>query len=282
MKTGIIDVGGGLRGSFGAGVMDRCLDDQAEFDYGIGVSAGSANVSSFFAGQKGRNYIFYTEYTFRPAYMSLKNLLHKHNYLDLDYIYGTLSNEDGENPLDYKALKASGKEFYAVAANALTDEARYFTIEDGMKENRYDALKASCCVPIADQPYMVDGIPYVDGGLADPVPVQKALDDGCDRIVLVLTKPKGHISLTRSDRLAADWLKKKNYPRAAEGMLKRPERYNRGVDLAMNLEKEGKALIIAPADIGDMKTLTKDKSAIKDMYMQGYMLAGRIKAFLQE
>ena len=282
MKTGIIDVGGGLRGSFGAGVMDRCLDDGVSFDYGIGVSAGSANVSSFFAGQKGRNYIFYTEYTFRPQYMSLHNFLHSHNYLDLDYIYGSLSNENGENPLDYDALKASGKEYYAVATNAITDEARYFTIEDGMQKNRYDALKASCCVPIADQPYMVDGIPYVDGGLADPVPVRKALDDGCDRIVLVLTKPKGHIQQIARDRLCAKWLEKNGYPKAADGMLKRAERYNRGVDLVMNMEKEGTGLIIAPADIGSMKTLTKDKAAIQDMYMQGYMLGGRIKAFLNQ
>lgn len=282
MKTGIIDVGGGLRGSFGAGVLDRCLDDHVEFDYGIGVSAGSANVSSFFAGQKGRNYIFYTEYTFRSAYMSLHNLVHKHNYLDLDYIYGTLSNEDGENPLNYRALKASGKEYYAVATNALNGRPRYFTIEDGMKENRYDALKASCCVPIADQPYVVEGLPYVDGGLSDPVPVQKAMDDGCDKIVLILTMPKGHIPETRSDRMAARWLMRKGYPHAARGMLQRPNRYNHGVDLAMDLEKEHRALIIAPADIGAMKTLTKDRAAIKDMYMQGYMLAGRIKDFMQE
>jgi predicted patatin/cPLA2 family phospholipase len=280
MKTGMIDVGGGLRGAFGCGVMDRCLDDGVAIDYGIGVSAGSANISSFFAGQKGRNYIFYTEYTFRPAYMSLRNLVQKHNYLDLDYIYGTLSNEGGENPLDYRALSASGKEFYAVACNARTDEARYFTIEDGMKENRYDALKASCCVPVADQPYMVDGVPYVDGGLADPVPVKKALRDGCERIILILTKPRGHIEQNARDRLVADWLRKKGYPKAADGMLKRAERYNRGVDQVMEMEKKGTGLIIAPADIGSMKTLTKDKAAIQDMYMQGYMLGGRIRHFL--
>ena len=110
-----------------------------------------------------------------------------------------------------------------------------------MKENRYDALKASCCVPIADEPYVVEGLPYVDGGLSDPVPVQKAMDDGCDKIVLILTMPKGHIPVTRSDRMAARWLMRKGYPHAARGMLQRPNRYNHGVDVPWILRREHRA-----------------------------------------
>ena len=101
MKTGVIDVGGGLRGVYAAGIFDYCLDENIQFDLCIGVSAGSANVTSYIAGQKKRNYAFYTEYPFRKEYMSLRNFLFKKSYLDLDYVYGTLSNADGENPLDY-------------------------------------------------------------------------------------------------------------------------------------------------------------------------------------
>lgn len=42
MKTGIVDVGGGLRGIYAAGVLDYCMDKGIRFDLGIGVSAGSA------------------------------------------------------------------------------------------------------------------------------------------------------------------------------------------------------------------------------------------------
>ena len=65
MKTGIIDVGGGLRGIYGAGVMDRLMDKGIEFDYYIGVSAGAANMVSYMARQQGRNYRFYTDYSYR-------------------------------------------------------------------------------------------------------------------------------------------------------------------------------------------------------------------------
>ncbi len=55
MKTGIIDVGGGFRGIYAGGVLDYCLDQKISFDLGIGISAGSANLCSYIAGQKGRN-----------------------------------------------------------------------------------------------------------------------------------------------------------------------------------------------------------------------------------
>ena len=90
MKTGIIDVGGGLRGIYGAGVLDRCMEEGVQFDCCIGVSAGSANMSSYVAGQHGRNKPFYQDYSFRKEYMSVGNLVRKHSYLDLEYVYGAL------------------------------------------------------------------------------------------------------------------------------------------------------------------------------------------------
>lgn len=65
MKTALIDVGGGLRGVYAAGVLDYCLDEKIAFDLCIGISAGSANVAAYLAGQRGRNYRYYTQYPFR-------------------------------------------------------------------------------------------------------------------------------------------------------------------------------------------------------------------------
>lgn len=197
MKYGVIDVGGGLRGIYGAGVLDRCLEEDLRFDLCIGVSAGSANMASYLAGQHGRNKPFYDEYSFRREYMSVHNLIHKHSYLDLGYVYGTLSNAGGENPLDYAALARSPAELCVVAANAQNGEAQYFTKAD-LHPDDYRILMASCCIPVIDQPCVINGVPYFDGGLADPVPLEWAFAHGCDRVALILTKPMG---LVRSDAL---------------------------------------------------------------------------------
>lgn len=215
MKYGVIDVGGGLRGIYGAGVLDRCLEEDLRFDLCIGVSAGSANMASYLAGQHGRNKPFYDEYSFRREYMSVHNLIRKHSYLDLGYVYGTLSNAGGENPLDYAALARSPAELCVVAANAQNGEAQYFTKAD-LHPDDYRVLMASCCIPVIDQPCVIDGVPYFDGGLADPVPLEWAFAHGCDRVALILTKP---IGLVRSDALDEHLahLLQSHYPAAAEG-----------------------------------------------------------------
>ncbi|MBQ9954411.1 MAG: patatin-like phospholipase family protein [Eggerthellaceae bacterium] len=124
-KVGLIDVGGGLRGAYGAGVLDRCIDDGIRFDYCIGVSAGSANVAAFLAGQKGRNLRFYADYSARPAFMGLGALRASGSFLDVEYVYGTLSQEDGEDPLDVAAVREAGVPCELVATDARTGAACY-------------------------------------------------------------------------------------------------------------------------------------------------------------
>lgn len=280
MKTGIVDVGGGLRGVYAAGVFDYCLDAGIRFDLGIGVSAGSANVSSYIAGQKKRNYPFYTDYPFRKEYMGLKNFLFKKSYLDLDYIYSALSNSDGENPLDYQSFMKSSTEFLAVATNAETGEAVYFD-KTAMRQDDYSVLKASSAIPFVCHPYAVDGVLYYDGALGDTVPLEKAFEWGCDKVVLVLTKPKDFCRSSSKDEKIAKRIQKK-YPIAAERIRNRVKQYNRGVALAKEYEADGRVLIIAPDDTCGVDTLTKDRDALKRFYEKGYRDAKAMESFLRE
>ena len=276
--TGVIDVGGGMRGIYGAGIFDCCIDHGIRFDCCYGISAGSANIAAYLAGQLGRNYRFYTRYAFRRQYMSLGNLLRTGSYIDLDYVYGALSNRGGENPLDYDALKESTAAMTVVALTARTGETIYFD-KTRMEQDNYDILKASSCIPVVCRPYLVDGIPCYDGGLADPVPIQKAINDGCDKVVVVLTRPRDFLRERKSDERTARILRRR-YPKAAEQLLLRYRKYNRGVALAKVYEKEGKALVIAPDSISGMNTLTKNRRRVDQLYRKAYADAAAIPRFL--
>ena len=277
MKYGIIDVGGGLRGIYGAGVLDRCLEEGIHFDCCIGVSAGSANMTSYVAGQHGRNKPFYDEYSFRKEYMSVKNLVQKHSYLDLGYVYGTLSNRGGENPLDYPAMVENPAQLVIVAENARTGLPRYFT-KDEVKQDDYCALMASCCIPVVDQPIFIEGEPYYDGGLADPVPLEKALELGCDRVAVILTKPVALERNSKRDQKLARLLRRK-YPESAKGLALRAERYNEAVRKALAMEQQGAACVIAPDSTEGMSTLTKDKQSLEKMYEKGHADAEKLIAW---
>lgn len=278
-KSGVIDVGGGMRGIYAAGVLDRCLEEGISFDVALGISAGSANVASFLAQQKERNIQFYTDYSFRKEYMGVRNFLDKHTYIDLDYVYSTLSNEDGENPLDFDALRNTKTDWRIIACDAETGETRYFSKED-IARNEYDILKASSAIPFICHPYEVEGHPYYDGALGDTIPLEKAFAMGCTKVVLVLTKPKDLVRTPGADpRFAA--LIQHRFPQAAKRLRGRADRYNYGVELAKVLEEDGLVLILAPDDTCGVDTLTKDEEALFDLYSKGYEDGKKIKPFLE-
>jgi len=278
VKTGVIDTGGGLRGIYAAGVLDRCLDDGVRFDLGIGISAGSANIASFIAGQRMRNYAFYTEYPFRRQYMGPGQFLLHRSYLNLDYIYGTLSRADGENPLDYPALRDSPTEFYVVALNARTGQTVYFDKSDFAQDD-YGVLKASSAIPFICHPYAVGDELYFDGALGDTIPLEKAFSLGCERLVLILTKPLHELRTVETDERLARHIEKK-YPAAAERLRTRAERYNTGVALAREYAREGRVQIVCPEDTAGVGTLTRDRAALKALYVKGYQDGAGIRDFL--
>lgn len=278
MKLGLVDVGGGLRGIYGAGVLDKCLDNGIEFDYCIGVSAGSANICSYLSGQRGRNFKSYYTYSFRKQYMSLDNFLHKGSYFDLDYVYGDLSIDGAESPLDFAAFSASRQEFVIVASEAESGKVRYFTKAD-MHKNDFSVLKASSAIPVFCQPVEIDGIMYYDGGISDPVPVKKAFADGCTKVVLVLTRPISSVRIPDKDLRLAKILHR-HYPMASHNLALRAKRYNDSVAYARELAKEGKLLILAPDDIAGVDTMKKTKDSLMRLYGKGYHDASAISRFI--
>ena len=279
-RIGVVDVGGGYRGIYAAGVLDYCLDHGIQFDVGVGVSAGSANLISYAAGQARRNRQFYAEYGLRKEYASLRNFITKRSFLDLDYVYSTLSNSDGENPLDYAAAMANPMRFLAVATEAKTGKPWYFGKED-LSQDNYSVLKASCAIPYICHPYPVRGRQYYDGALADPVPIQKAFSYGCQKVVLLLTLPEDQLRTPKKDEKLARRIRKK-YPRSAAKLEQRADQYNRGVKLARKYAAQGKLLIVAPDDTCGVGTICRDGQAMLRLYEKGYADGAKIPVFFAE
>ncbi len=264
--TGLIDVGGGMRDIYGAGALDYFLDNNISFDVCIGVSAGSANIASFLAGQKGRTYSFYAEYASRKEYMSFENLFKNGSYFDLDYIYSFLCNENGENPLDFDHFSESDSDCYVVVTNAKTGEAEYLTKNCIIKNNLW-ALKASCAMPVACQPFIHDDKIYFDGGVSDPIPVEKAIALGCDKVYVIIPRPA-----TKKTREFSSYMKPflKEYPYVLELMKRRPEIYNKKLDALDNYIKSGKVVLIAPENDYGINMMTRNSRKLTAFYKKGY------------
>ena len=175
MKTGLVVEGGGMKCAYSAGILDKFLDDDITFSYCIGVSAGAANTLSYLAGQRGRNLRFYTEHLSDPRYLSVRSLLRTGNLFGLQYIYGTLTNSDGADPIDYDAIMKNPAEFYMPATDAATGRATYFSKYDIVRDD-YRAVMASCALPGFCRPVKIGDRYYYDGGVADSIPLHHAIE----------------------------------------------------------------------------------------------------------
>ena len=277
-KIGVVDVGGGFRGIYAAGVLDYCMHKGIWFDLGIGVSAGCANLASYCAKQPLRNHKFYTEYGLRKEYAGLSNFLRDRSYINLPYIYGTLTNSDGEYPIDYDTMMANPMEFFTVVTDAATGNAKYVPKRQLIRDC-YTPFMASSAIPGICRPVYMDGIPYYDGALGDPVPVAKAFELGCDKVVLILTLPENTVRTPGKDEKLAR-RSRKEFPEAAEALRNRARKYNEGVELARQYAAEGKLLIIAPDDTCGVHTLCRDSYKMKLLYGKGYVDAEKIPPFL--
>lgn len=277
--VGIIDVGGANRAVFADGVFDSLLDRNIEMDYCIGVSAGAANCCSYLAGQKGRNLEFYTKYNFSSRSIGLLAWLKTGGSLvDLDYIYGTLSAQNGKSPLDYAAMMRSPSQFKIVATDAETAQPVYFDKSD-LKQDDYRPVCASSSDPEFCKPYSYNGKTYFDGYIADPLPVERALQDGCDRLIVLLTLPKTHMRSNRAFAALSEKLKK--YPVIAAKAATGAELYNRALSRCLELEKQGKALILFPENV-HLHPLEKDKNKIKALYQEGFANGEKVQQFLND
>lgn len=276
--VGIMDVGGGLRGNYVSGIIDYLLDNSIDIEYCLGVSAGSANLITYIAGQRGRLKSFYEDYSFEKQYMSIGNYFKKGMYINLDYIYSDITNSYGKNPLDFEAIMKSPKKFIAAVTDAHTSEQKYFYKSD-LDYDDFTLLKASCALPIATrQPVLFKNGRYFDGGISDPIPYKKAFDDGCDKLIICLTLPISYKKSAFPKWFAKPLLFK--YPQIAKAITMSHTLYHNRINEILELEKQGKVLILYPEDCFGIKTATRNKIGLNKLYELGYKDAKKIEVFL--
>ncbi|MCR5785986.1 MAG: patatin family protein [Eubacterium sp.] len=267
MKLGLVVEGGGMKCAYGAAILDRMLDLKINPDYAIGVSAGSANLASFLAGQRERNLRFYERHMHDKAYFGPISFAKTGSLFNLDFIYSTLSNSDGRDPLDFDAIKRNPSEFKMVATEAQSGLPHYFT-KDELYQDDYTCIKASCALPVVCKPIEIDKKQYFDGGVSDAIPVQKALDDGCDKLIVILSKPRSYEKKPEGMKAVYTKLLKK-YPQIIIALDNRHIMYKKCFSETFELEKEGKALVFAMSREMKMSTYSMDEFNNLKLYAMG-------------
>jgi len=257
-----------MRGVYTGGVLETFMTHGVEFPYVIGMSAGACNAVSYLSKQRGRNRRVTIDYAGRPDYLSFRNWWKTGSAFGMDLIFRRIPNE--LDPLDYEALFASETTFVVGATDPETGAPVYFANEAWGRDPEafLTIVRASSSLPLFAPPVAVGDRLLFDGGVADPIPVRKALEDGCDRVVVVLTKDASY--RIKPFRGRTFWrMLYRGYPRLVEAMERRERVYNETMVLLDRLQAEGRAFVIRPSAKLPVSRMERDVDKLHTLYALG-------------
>ena len=269
-NTGLVLEGGGMRGVFTSGVLDAFMKNGVYFHYVVAVSAGACNGLSYMSRQIRRARISNIDYLAQYKYIGLRHLVTQGCIFDQKLLYDDFPNT--LLPFDYDAYFNNPDEFEMVNTNCLTGRPCYLT-EKHNRQRLLDIVKASSSLPYVSKIVTVDGVPMLDGGIVDSIPVMRAIERGLSGCVAVLTRNRGYRT-SEKDRKLPHFIYK-NYPRLRVVLSHRCETYNRQLELVEELERSGRILCIRPERSVDVGRMEKDVEKLECLYEEGFYLGDK-------
>ncbi len=267
-NTGLVLEGGGLRGVFTCGVLDCFMDHNLRFPFAVGVSAGACNGLSYMSGQRGRAKASNIDLMDEYHYVGFKYLLTQKCIMDFKLLFEDFPEKI--IPYDYDAYFSNPDRFVMVTTNCLTGKAEYLE-EKKSSERVMDIVRASSSLPFVSPVTYVDGIPMLDGGIADSIPVEYAMSQGYEKLVVVLTRNKGYRK--KEGNMMLSNIVYRKYPALRKALQERNAVYNRTMDLIDRLEAEGKITVIRPIRPVEVGRMEKDTDKLRALYQEGYAVA---------
>lgn len=269
-KTALVLEGGGMRGVFTSGVLDAFMKHDLTFPYVVAVSAGACNGMSYVSHQPRRARISNIDYLARYKYIGLRHLVTQGCIFDRELLYDKFPNQ--YLPFDFDTFFSSPMTFEMVTTNCLTGQPMYLS-ERHDRQRALDIVRASSSLPYVSKIVDVDGIPMLDGGIVDSIPLQHAIDMGHPTNVLVLTRNRGYRN-TGKDMKIPRFIYRK-YPRLRVVLSHRLAAYNAQLEYVERMEDEGRVICIRPERPMEVDRIEKDIAKLERLYEEGFALGER-------
>lgn len=261
--------GGTFRPIFSCGVMDALLDNNVEFPYVTGVSAGISNGFSYVSKQRERSRDVIINHRHDKRYIGVRNYFTDRSLFGIKFVFETASNE--LYPFDWDTFYKNPAKVVVGVTNAQTGKPEYL---DGKQIDRScTMLKATCAIPLVFPVIKLNGKEYYDGALCDPIPAKKAEEDGNEKMLIVLTRAEGCKKTLSKINYWAARIYKNKYPDLVKVLLTQHEVYNEQVKYCEKLERDGKAFILRPSHDTQIDAFEKDIDKMKRIYQYGYDIA---------
>lgn len=265
-KGALVLEGGGLRGIYTSGVLRFFMDKGIFFPYVIGVSMGACNAANYVSRQPERNRIVSIRYVNDARYLSYVRLFMRGELFGMKFIFDTLPRS--LVPFDFTAFMENDVKCFTVVTDCETGKALYYEKKE-LGEDYLKVLQASNSLPFVAKPVHYNGLILMDGGLSDAVPIKKSIDDGNEKNVLILTRPKGYRK-KRPPFLQFASLRYPRYKGLLNALARRHAGYNETMDFIDQHEHQGGVFVIRPRLELNVGRAERNKDKLYRAYDQGY------------
>jgi len=266
---GLVVEGGASRTYFSIGVMDAMMEHNIPVDYVTGASAGISNAMNYVSHQIGRGIEIDKNYVPLKRYSGIRHLFNPLNrsLYNIDYVFRKIPDE--LVPYDYDKFNEFKGFSEAAVTNVETGMPEYIKIEN--PKNGWDVLVASCSLPLMFPIVKINGKKYLDGGITDSIPFRRAIEKGCDKIIVILTRERAYVKNDDGGEGISSLLFKK-YPEFSKALKNRSKMYNRQRKELFELESQGRAFVIEPKDTSSWNRTENNGEKLLEMYKEGYEL----------
>ena len=272
-KATLVLEGGATRGIFTSGALDYLMERDLYFSDVIGVSAGSCNAVDYVSRQPGR-----TRDCMIPTdkegkyYYGIRDFVKEKSLMNMDLIFDKYPKE--LLPFDFETYFNSEINCQIVTTNCLTGKAEYMK-EDSDNDRLMKLCRASSSMPLLTPIVNIDNVPYLDGGLADSVPIRRAQQMENEKIVVILTKNQGYRKSVLSPTMQRVYKRAyKSYPNLIRTIFRRSFEYNKTMNYLDQLEKRGEIFILRP-QVKPVSRLERNKETLHAFYEHGYKYTER-------
>ena len=280
--TGILLEGGALRSVFTAGVLDYFMDQNFYVPNVVAVSAGAYAGMNYVAKQRGRTAETNIDTLRKEKYLGLGTFFKTGELFDMELLFDKLPN--GEQPFDYDTFMNSDQHFLMSTVNCNTGLPVYYN-QFRDKQQLMRIARASNSLPFISKKVNIDGIPMLDGGMYDAIPIDKALEEGLEKVIVIYTRLGDYRKVKRHLYMFLLRIIYRKYPNFIKMVESRPKRYNDAIDTISRLEREGKAFVIRPK-VKPVRNNEANPDKLRAFYQHGYDCAkecfAALKKFVEE
>jgi len=264
-KSVLVLEGGAMRSLYTSGVLDVFMNNNIDIDCVVGVSAGALVGSNYISNQKGRTANININYCKDSRYIGVGAIKNNKGLVGFDYLFGEISLN--KIPFDEETFCKSEKRFVIGATNCNTGKTEYFEKHEA---DIYTILQASASMPLVSRMVNIKGKPFLDGAIDCNIPIEWAIEEGYEKIIVVLTRNKEYIKEPISSKMKPIYhFTYKKYPKLLQSIYDRPNKYNELYKRIEQLEKENKIIVFQPKEVVNISRLERNQDKLRDLYEQG-------------